>query len=394
MGNRDTLIHLVAGGAGGTAGAIVTCPLEVVKTRLQGSNSGFDTRLKAPPAEESRKAPGAPGAAKAWTGKAVHQAVYRQALGSQYSVHVQLLKANRHFGSVTPILYSTHSQPCRPLQSKLSAFHDRTSAKVHTGHSMVHPKVRPTMGVWSCLRHIVVHEGAAGLFRGLVPNLVGVAPSRAIYFWSYQVSKKNLNQALPRANQDTPFVHMTAAASAGFVSSCATNPIWLIKTRLQLDRSQSSLASVIRRIHAEGGLRGFWKGLTASWWGISETMIHWVIYEYLKKVLAKRQELERIKRRSNERTSMDFIGFMVCGATSKTCATCVAYPHEVARTRMRESGTKYKSFWQTLKLVNREEGRVGLYRGLGTQLVRQIPNTAIMMATYELTVYMLKQHLR
>lgn len=56
-------------------------------------------------------------------------------------------------------------------------------------------------------------------------------------------------------------------------------------------------------------------------------MIHWVIYEYLKKVLAKRQELERIKRRSDERTSMDFIGFMVCGATSKTCATCVAYPH-------------------------------------------------------------------
>ena len=42
-------------------------------------------------------------------------------------------------------------------------------------------------------------------------------------------------------------------------------------------------------------------------------------------------------------------------------------------------------------MVNREEGRRGLYRGLGTQLVRQIPNTAIMMATYELTVYVLRQ---
>ena len=66
---------------------------------------------------------------------------------------------------------------------------------------------------------------------------------------------------------------------------------------------------------------------------------------------------------------------------------------EVARTRMREAGGKYKSFWQTLRLVHKEEGRVGLYRGLGTQLVRQIPNTAIMMATYELTVYVLKQQL-
>ena len=63
----------------------------------------------------------------------------------------------------------------------------------------------------------------------------------------------------------------------------------------------------------------------------------------------------------------------------------------MARTRLREPGGKYRSFWQTLRRVNREEGRRGLYRGLGTQLVRQIPNTAIMMATYELTVYVLRQ---
>lgn len=31
-------------------------------------------------------------------------------------------------------------------------------------------------------------------------------------------------------------------------------------------------------------------------------------------------------------------------------------------------------------------------RGLGTQLVRQIPNTAIMMATYEAVVYVLTRH--
>lgn len=61
---------------------------------------------------------------------------------------------------------------------------------------------------------------------------------------------------------------------------------------------------------------------------------------------------------------------------------------------MRESGNKYQSFWQTLRLVAQEEGRRGLYRGLGTQLVRQIPNTAIMMATYELTVYLLNNYIK
>lgn len=80
---------------------------------------------------------------------------------------------------------------------------------------------------------------------------------------------------------------------------------------------------------------------------------------------------------------------MLAGATSKTIASCVAYPHEVARTRLREEGSKYNKFWQTLFLVWKEEGRAGLYRGLATQLVRQIPNTAIMMATYEAVVYIL-----
>jgi len=62
---------------------------------------------------------------------------------------------------------------------------------------------------------------------------------------------------------------------------------------------------------------------------------------------------------------------------------------EVARTRLREEGTKYRSFFQTLLTVYGEEGTRGLYRGLTTQLVRQIPNTAIMMATYEAAVYVM-----
>jgi solute carrier family 25, member 33/36 len=97
----------------------------------------------------------------------------------------------------------------------------------------------------------------------------------------------------------------------------------------------------------------------------------------------------RDKRPDEGRTTRDFVEFMAAGATSKTIASCIAYPHEVARTRLREEGNKYNRFWQTLFLVWKEEGKAGLYRGLATQLVRQIPNTAIMMATYEAVVYVL-----
>lgn len=65
---------------------------------------------------------------------------------------------------------------------------------------------------------------------------------------------------------------------------------------------------------------------------------------------------------------------------------------EVARTRLREEGNVYHGFWQTLRHVFHTEGTRGLYRGLATQLVRQIPNTAIMMSTYEAVVYLCHKH--
>lgn len=122
--------------------------------------------------------------------------------------------------------------------------------------------------------------------------------------------------------------------------------------------------------------------------GISETIVHFVIYEAIKQELVAHRA-----RDSDTRDSRDFLEFMAAGAISKTVASCVAYPHEVARTRLREEGSRYTSFWQTLSLVFREEGVRGVYRGLTTQLIRQIPNTAIMMATYEAVVYVLSTRL-
>ena len=67
-------------------------------------------------------------------------------------------------------------------------------------------------GIYQCLRHIVEHEGPKALFKGLVPNIIGVAPSRAIYFCTYSQSKNFFNTFLP---PDSPLVHMCSASCAG-----------------------------------------------------------------------------------------------------------------------------------------------------------------------------------
>jgi solute carrier family 25 protein 33/36 len=250
------------------------------------------------------------------------------------------------------------------------------------------PSRQQSVKLVHCLRNIVKTEGAKALFKGLGPNLVGVAPSRAVYFWSYAQSKQFLNTFLP---PDTPFVHILSAACAGFSAATCTNPIWFVKTRLQLDQKRGNKLTAwqcSRNIYRAEGLRGFYKGITASYYGLSETVIHLVVYEEIKLQLREMRDDDD----EDIRTAWNFIEYMGAGATSKTIATCIAYPHEVARTRLREEGSRYTRFWPTLRAVYGENGVRGLYRGLAIQLVRQIPNTAVMMSTYELVVYLYQRH--
>uniref|UniRef100_A0A803Y573 Solute carrier family 25 member 36 n=1 Tax=Meleagris gallopavo TaxID=9103 RepID=A0A803Y573_MELGA len=254
-------------------------------------------------------------------------------------------------------------------------------------------------------RMILQKEGPRSLFRGLGPNLVGVAPSRAIYFAAYSNCKEKLNNIF---NPDSTQVHMISAGVAdnalkapvkfyqqGFTAITMTNPIWLVKTRLQLDarnrgEKRMSAFECVRKVYRSDGVKGFYRGMSASYAGISETVIHFVIYESIKRKLLEHKTASAMDNEDESaKEASDFVGMMMAAATSKTCATSIAYPHEVVRTRLREEGTKYRSFFQTLSLLVREEGYGSLYRGLTTHLVRQIPNTAIMMSTYEVVVYLL-----
>lgn len=345
--DRDTAIHLVAGGVAGTAGAIVTCPLEVVKTRLQSSSSGFHH----PPPISKEFTSGHP------TCKGSPTPEQRRRLCTGYPRYSSHFVSLSHFGVSTSPPDSSRNAP----------------------------------GIYQCLRYIIKNEGARGLFKGLGPNLIGVAPSRAIYFCAYSKSKVAFNAILP---PDTPIVHVFSASCAGFTACTLTNPIWFIKTRLQLDHRSQKVSAIecMRRIYRQSGILGFYKGIVASYIGISETVIHFVIYEAVKAWLATHRS--RASQTDDRKTFRDFIEFMAAGSFSKTIASTIAYPHEVARTRLREEGTKYRTFWQTLNTVWTEEGTKGLYRGLGTQLIRQIPNTAIIMATYEAVVYVLTRHFR
>ncbi|XP_025066888.1 solute carrier family 25 member 33 isoform X3 [Alligator sinensis] len=244
------------------------------------------------------------------------------------------------------------------------------------------PRIGSKLG-WSC-----TIKGLLLFVKQLQIN--GGKSDKAIYFACYSKAKERFNGIfVPNSN----IVHICSAGSAAFVTNTMMNPIWMVKTRMQLERKVGgskpmNALQCARYVYRTEGIRGFYRGLTASYAGISETIICFAIYESLKKRLKNAQLPPSAN--GTERSSTNFFGLMFAAAVSKGSASCIAYPHEVIRTRLREEGTKYKTFFQTARLVAREEGYLAFYRGLFAQLIRQIPNTAIVLFTYELIVYLLE----
>jgi len=123
-------------------------------------------------------------------------------------------------------------------------------------------------------------EGLAALWKGLGPNLVGVIPARSIYFGVYGKVKHTL---AVKHGGEVPWIHMASAAVAGAASATFTSPIWLIKTRMQLQsdavgansntlRKYKNSFDCAKHVLKEEGVRGFYKGLSASYLGTSASL--------------------------------------------------------------------------------------------------------------------------
>lgn len=320
------------------------------------------------------------------------------------------------------------------LQSDL--YRDRAAVRVPFGGALG----VVARGAWQfvdtsrLLVEISMREGASALFKGLGPTLVGVIPARAINFYAYGNGKRILSEYF---GTESPIIHLLAAAQAGVITATATNPIWVVKTRLQLESQQREAQTRQARAAAVGkvvprstrvatkrppatagvadlprraisttpfvraaffqptpppqhpttnalrmtaqivrteGVAGLYKGLSASYLGVSESTIQWVLYERLK----------RMERGGDRPTWAQTIG---AAGTAKLIATIITYPHEVIRTRLRqqpEHGVrKYRNLVQTFRVIFKEEGPMAFYGGLSAHLMRVIPNAVVIFSIYE-----------
>jgi solute carrier family 25, member 33/36 len=190
------------------------------------------------------------------------------------------------------------------------------------------------------LKAIYTNEGFRALFKGLGANLIGVVPARSINFYVYGNGKRILNEYLnPEGKENVWTVHLLAAATAGIATGTATNPIWLVKTRLQLDKNRASDNSMVGRQYKNSwdcvkqtvrneGVRGLYKGLTASYLGVTESTLQWVLYERMKLSL-ERREARRLADNTYQRKFIDDVeeygGKFGAAAAAKMFASMLTY---------------------------------------------------------------------
>jgi solute carrier family 25 protein 33/36 len=241
-------------------------------------------------------------------------------------------------------------------------------------------------------RKIMQNDGVAGFFRGLRPTLVGIIPARSVYFYSYEQSKRMLGPILPEGSVSNALL---SGLAAGIASNTLTNPIWVVKTRMQLLADSSAGQKVyagyrdaVRTITKEEGVGGFYKGISASYWGCAEGAVQFMIYEQIKSRIFSRINAQRESEGLEQTDKLPKLVYFFSAAVAKGTASIITYPHEVARTRMREQARngvfKYKGMWQTIGAIAKEEGTKGLYSGMGVHLMKVVPNSAIMFLTYEI----------
>ncbi|ESW25368.1 hypothetical protein PHAVU_003G029900 [Phaseolus vulgaris] len=292
---------------------------------------------------------------------------------SNGSLNIRALMCNAAAGASAGAIAATFVCPLDVIKTRLQV------------HGLPHGQKGNV--IVTSLQNIVKKEGFRGMYRGLSPTILALLPNWAVYFTSYE-QVKGLLRSHDGCQELTTIENMIAAASAGAATAISTNPLWVVKTRLQTQGMRTdvvpykSVLSALTRITREEGIRGLYSGIIPSLAGISHVAIQFPAYEKMKSYMAEK-----------DNTTVDKLSpgsVAIASSISKVFASVMTYPHEVIRSRLQEQGQaknnviRYAGVIDCTRKVFEKEGIPGFYRGCATNLLRTTPSAVITFTSYEM----------
>jgi len=252
------------------------------------------------------------------------------------------------------------------------------------------------------------------------------------YFYFYEHIKLQLVERRRKRSQLQKSETVTLSHVENFLAACLsgsimvliTNPIWLIKTRMQLQLKRTQQAMMKQNIpHKEGmihapyrnmldaastilreeGPLALYKGTIPALLLTSHGGIQFVVYEFLKRKFNALQSSESSKTQTQNTFFMDrfqnSLGVLTMGGISKVVASTATFPLQTikARIQQRTQGvelmnggevtiikrTEYKGVIDCIHGIWKNEGARGFFKGCATNAMRVAPSSAVTFVLYE-----------
>ncbi|XP_051577083.1 solute carrier family 25 member 32b [Myxocyprinus asiaticus] len=243
-------------------------------------------------------------------------------------------------------------------------------------------EVRPKYsGILQCMRSVWHQEGLRGLYQGVTPNIWGAGASWGLYFFFYNAIKAHRKEG--RQTELSSTEHLLSAASAGAITLCLTNPIWVTKTRLVLQYSTDptkkqykGMTDALVKIYRYEGIAGLYRGFVPGLFGTSHGALQFMAYEKLKRDYNKYRKMQ-------SEAKLNPLEYITMAALSKIFAVATTYPYQVIRARLQDQHNKYDGVVDVIRRTWRNEGLSGFYKGMVPNLIRVTPACCITFVVYE-----------
>jgi solute carrier family 25 S-adenosylmethionine transporter 26 len=235
--------------------------------------------------------------------------------------------------------------------------------------------------------------GFSRVYRGVGSAIVGSAPSAALFFITYDETKRFLFHLFPSTREQgsatAPLVHM-AAGSAGEMAGCVIRvPVEVIKQRAQAAQHPSSWASARHVWRSHSGLplvRAMYRGGGVTLLReVPFTMVQFSLWEALRTWHARRFGPGGAAAAGGGRGGGDGIPAVASalyGSAAGAVAAVATTPLDVVKTRLMLAPERVGAV-RMLRTVLRESGARGLFAGVVPRMMWISIGGAVFLGSYQ-----------
>nr|PNR28650.1 hypothetical protein PHYPA_029243 [Physcomitrium patens] len=217
-----------------------------------------------------------------------------------------------------------------------------------------------------CFKQLVIKEGPASLYSGLVPQLLGIAPEKAMKLTVNEALLSSLETMMPGSRLWA--LEFIAGGGGGASQVVFTNPMEIVKVRPQTQEEgapKKSFWSIVKEL----GVTGLYEGASVALArDVPSSAIFFATYTLLRQLY----------------TEQSFLA----GAIAAIPATILVTPMDIIKTRLQKEPAPgeplYADWWECLQDIVNKAGPQALFKGSLLHVLRTSPQFGITLMLYEI----------